>query len=221
MRSDDASDDYWMIVDRMLQSSPRYIRPNGKCVYHMEYWPHQGYQASEANRKIINLKKPVDRKGKSEWYYKGKAIEQFAVDLAYLISDYDNVALVPIPPSQARTDPLYDDRIDQVCNRATDFVRTLFRYMGNARVCPLLEQAVTVPSSHLGTERRDPDQIKAGLTISYDHNLDWVQTLILVDDVLTSGAHFTACRELIEETYPLLAGRIRGAFWARSVNPVA
>ena len=60
-----------------------------------------------ANNLISNVKKPVDRRGRPEYYYKTAAINECAGYLARTLNDnwLRNATLVPIPPSKDRQNP--------------------------------------------------------------------------------------------------------------------
>jgi hypothetical protein len=70
-------------------------------------------RAAAASRSIVN------KRGTAQWKYKERAIgEAAAAFLTALTGDLLNaLTLVPIPPSKAKTDPLYDDRLVQMLAR--------------------------------------------------------------------------------------------------------
>jgi predicted amidophosphoribosyltransferase len=45
---------------------------------------------------------------------------------------------------------------------------------------------------------------------------DQKQNIILVDDVITQGAHFKACKTLLQQEFP--NSKIKGLFIARTVH---
>ncbi|MDT9627916.1 hypothetical protein RTF48_25105, partial [Escherichia coli] len=62
--------------------------------------------------------KHPDRRGTQEWSHKEKAI----ADVGRLIranlnqASLANITIVPAPPSKAKNDPAYDDRIEKVAS---------------------------------------------------------------------------------------------------------
>lgn len=151
-----------------------------QCYFLREYTSGRGYAHSETNRLIHNLKKPPDRRGRPEWRYKELAIQQVArefrdnLDLARL----QRVTLVPMPPSKARGDPLYDDRMLRVL-RAMDVEAQLVAKLR-------IDGTLVIPPP---------------------------ESIAVVDDVLTTGAHFVAAKTLLAAQFPRAA--VRGLFAAR------
>jgi len=184
-----------------------HLDENDECFYFME---HQsgGYTASPSNNKISNFKKPISAKNTSQWRWKEKAISQFIDDLKSIgLNPKDTVVIVPGATSKPRKSRDFDNRIDQVVEGFSE---------GNEmfRVEYLIEAKVTVvPSSHGGS--RDKEDIKS--------NTQWngfkgkvPETIIIVDDVLTTGSHFKAWKEIVQENAPEVK-RIIGFFWALHV----
>ncbi len=104
-----------------------------RCFYMGEYTARGGFAASETNQLILNLKKPMERRHLPDWHYKGRAINTAADDLKRLLgrNGIDALTFVPVPPSKAKADPAYDDRLSQILQRmgavydAEDFGRSL------------------------------------------------------------------------------------------------
>ena len=196
----------WRRVDR-LQAVPYYINPDEDyCYYAREYVARGGWNASEANQLISNFKKTPDRRGTGEWHYKEQAIEQFAQELAQLLPADYNVTHIP---SSKRTDhPDYDSRLEDTLTR-------LSALRSDITFHKPLYMTESMEPYHLsvGTTTRNPDDI-------YD-KLGWnglpneTNHIALIDDLLTSGAHFKACQRLVLEHHPAL--RVFGVFWAKSI----
>jgi hypothetical protein len=77
----------------------------------------KGYAFSAANQLILNFKKSMNTRHTAQWRYKEQAIGDAAAAFrAALNKDWLNTAtLVPLPPSKAKSDALYDDRLDGCC----------------------------------------------------------------------------------------------------------
>jgi len=196
----------WKKLDTS-QDIPFHVTSQDEIFYAREYISEGGYEASEANSLIINFKKDISRKGKPEWYYKEQAIRKFALELGRAVME--NAVLAAIPSSIWELDPKYDSRMDDMLAQAKGFKPSLILEK------PFVANQTTTPSHHGGT--RNPQEI-------YD-NLVWrgfsqpTNLVLLVDDVLTSGAHFRACKRLIQEHHPNV--RVVGVFWAKTVWPDA
>jgi hypothetical protein len=163
------------------------------------------YGAGDANNLISNFKKGVEKKNRpAEWRYKEDAIVTFAKELAIL--DMSNLIVTCVPSSKCKTDPLYDDRLEQTLQKLQGLrPGTVVEYPYRIRA--------TIPAAHLGGGR----DIQ-----SFYQNLVWlgfqsqnVNTIVIVDDVITSGCKFKACKQLILEHHP--DAMVIGLFWGRTV----
>lgn len=198
---------FWKKIERIgLQSFPCRLEDTDICYYAREYIPGGGFGASEANDLVQNFKKPMDRQGRPEWKYKDNAIRRFAADLAQL--DFSGTIVTCVPSSKCKTDPMYDDRMEKT-----------FNYLSQTQQAIVIEYPfalrTTVTAAHLGGAR-DVE--------SFYGQLHWVgfqtapvNNVVLVDDVITTGSHFKACKRLILEHHPNAS--VFGVFWARSVHP--
>lgn len=172
---------------------------------------HGGYSMSEANQKISNLKIPMSCKETGRWYYKQTAIQNFACDLAKFTMGFktlEGLAFVPMPPSKRRDDPDYDDRVFCACLTASTHTKI--------PTFDILEQKTSHKPYHEGNTTRNIEMIQSNLLVAEDAIPDDIYAIILVDDVLTTGAHFVACSNVIESAYPTKI--ICGAFWAKQVT---
>ena len=100
------------------QSRPDHfnLAADDKCLYLFEYTSGKNYAFSTTNGLISNLKK---KRGARGYQYKARAIGEAARAFAAAINPQwlDGATLVPVPPSKAKTDPGYDDRMYQVCRQ--------------------------------------------------------------------------------------------------------
>ena len=199
-------------IDELQRPDHYYLTPGDTCIYLREYTPRQGPSYSETNGLIINFKKPVDRKGKNEYYYKEKAIEKITQELAFSIKTewYQKATLVPIPPSKSRLHAQYDDRMTQV-------LQGIGAYKGiSCDVRELIVQTADMDAVHLHNENRPtPEDIRSIYQI--DENLTTPEPSIigLFDDVITAGAHYRAAKDLLQERFP--GAKILGIFVARRI----
>ena len=181
----------------------QHISRDDVCAYLLEK-ESEGYSASDANNLIYNFKKPVNRKGLPDWRYKDIAINTIS-EMVNNIA-FPNCIIVPAPTSNPRYSANWDSRIDQVVDSIVTEAITVEK---------ILDVNSSVTPAHLGGSR-DIDSIKAQ-TICYElKNTAMVDTIIIVDDVLTTGAHFKAWKELILETYPSIK-KVYGLFFALHV----
>ncbi len=187
----------------IVENPPARLGPDDECYYARDYIARGGYQASEANQLIANLKKHPRFKNTPSWRYKQQAIERFAAELGGVLAA--NLTVAAIPPSKIPSDPEYDSRL-------ADTLTSLSRLRPDLQIMtPFRSRASTTPAHHGGS--REVDEILA--------NLEWLglpescRLLVLIDDVLTTGGHFRACKLLVARHAP--AVRVAGLFWARTV----
>lgn len=183
--------------------------------YARTYTTKKGFEFSHTNQLIINLK--ISPKApSSRIHYKERAIRQFAEEVITLLknhlSDDQLLTLVPMPPSKARSHPDYDDRMEQVANKIGEKIK-------NVMWLPLLYLMESMESYHLKTDLRDVDELYELMQIENLQKLQYQtgSVIAILDDVLTSGAHFTAARQRILEAFPNTD--IIGIFWAKAVSP--
>lgn len=173
-----------------------------------EHISHGSFDASETNHHIWNLKKkpPVPA---NLLKYKREAIQIFAEELAPFIEemDIDDACMTWVPPSKAKNDPKYDDRIERV-------VAIVCEKTGVAPV-EVFENKATREPLHDNDERRNPHAIAANLKWC-DCDLSEFDTIYIVDDVLTTGANFRAVTDKIREKFKDI--NIIGIVWARAIN---
>ncbi len=184
-----------------------WLTQEDECYYGGEYTAGKGFSHSVTNQHILNLKKGVERRHLPDWYYKERAIEEAAANLRASIRPefIAQATFVPIPPSRAADDPLYDDRMTRV-----------LRQLGpDVNVRELVRQTQTTEGAHVALERPSPTELYGIYEID-QAQVDPVPTIIaVVDDVLTAGAHFKAMQRILKETYP--DARVVGFFIARRV----
>lgn len=200
----------WRKIDRLTQGGASCLSPDDLCYFYMDRF-RGGWDRSKANQLISNLKKPLSKKGRSEYYYKGLAITEFAHDLAVRLSKYkgarEQAILIAMPPSQCRDNVDYDDRIAQVVEVASD--------QAGIDWCDPFDMVADEAPSHLGGTR-SPDALMRRIVLNGDTvRLRDKSVFMLVDDVLTSGAHYVACRRILDRAY--LGRRILGLFWAKQL----
>lgn len=196
-------------IDDLTRPDHYFLGPEDKCYYIGEYTSRAGYVCSKTNNIVQNFKKPVDRKGLSEYYYKGTAISEIASTFRALINDkwIKEATLVPIPPSKAKNDPLYDDRLVQLLHKMCQGL--------NADIRELVLQRESLPAAHESSNRHSPDDLLEQYYIDDESAEPTPLVVGLFDDVLTTGAHYTAAKRLLSVRFPDIS--IIGLFYARRV----
>lgn len=199
------------LIDDLLREDHAHLGSDHRCYFMREYTSRQGYAYSETNDLIHNFKKPAERRGRPEWAHKERALQRLAKELRVAISEkfLTSVTLVPMPPSRARNDPLYDDRMTRLLSVMTEGL--------DADVRELLLQPSSTTPAHETEERRDPARIAANLLVNDAAAAPSPRTIAVFDDVLTTGAHFSAASIVLRRAFP--DSRVIGIFIARRVFP--
>jgi predicted amidophosphoribosyltransferase len=151
----------------------------------------------------------VGRRHLPEWKYKEVAINRISELLIETVPSFlknKDTTFVPIPPSKTKCNPEYDDRLIQV----------LFKYKqkySDANLKELLFIKQDVIAVHTSSRKRDVNALFQNLGIDKKACADITKNVVLFDDVITTGAHFKACKRAIEHIPGV--ERVIGIFVAR------
>lgn len=199
------------IDDLTLQHHP-YLEPGDQCFYWGEYRVRTGYGGGPTNQLITNIKKSPLLRDTRQYYYKERDIGKAGQVLgASVRASAQPLTIVPVPPSHIPGHPEYDDRMLNIAR---------IMVQGTASVArELVRQTEGYDPSHAaeGGHRLTPEELMAIYEIpageAEPHN-----TIVVLDDVLTKGAHFRAMKRKILERFP--GKTVVGLFIARSVDDV-
>lgn len=194
-------------VDELALPDHHYLDEQDICYYAGEYTAGEGHAFSDTNQLVHNFKKTVDKRGTAQWQYKERAILQAANIFRAAIKADAKVTFVPIPPSKAKSDPLYDDRmvrlLQAICvDRYTD-------------IRELVVQTRSLAAAHTSNVRPTPDELVANYSLDEALAQPPPKTIFVVDDVLTTGCHFKAMKRVLIKRFP--DAQIIGLFIARRV----
>ena len=200
-----------------MRSQHHALSESDACWFYGDYISGEGYQAGRMNQLILNFKKKPTDSNKAGYEYKAKAISEIQSWFEKLIpksqsGPINDVIFVPIPGSKAKADPDHDDRM----------LRILQCLSPRFVVLDLIETVSSRQANHsVTTGRLNTDELFATLRIvpqmpSFEMppNAD----IVLVDDVLTTGASFSACKRKLVERWPHV--RVVGIFIARTIHRV-
>jgi hypothetical protein len=142
-------------IDDLSRPDHTYLTAADDCYFIGEYTARRGYAFSSTNNLVLNFKKSVQTRNTAQWPYKERAIGQSAAAFRAALNDeWLNVAtLVPIPPSKARADPLYDDRMVRMLRA--------IRAQPPLDVRELVVQTVSTSAVHDQETRPRPAEIEA------------------------------------------------------------
>lgn len=201
-------------IDGMLMgdgTTHSFLHEDDECYFLIEYTSNSDYSFSKANNLISNLKKEPSKKGKAEWRYKVEAMNLCSKAFGEAINRnwLNGAVLVPVPPSKAKTDPEYDDRMKAICEAIpADF---------DVDVRELIVQSASYEAFHVGGHRLKPDELVEIYEIDEDVTNPEPVKIGIVDDVITNGSHYRAMHTVLKERFP--NAHIVGFFVARRVFP--
>jgi hypothetical protein len=194
-------------IDELLRPQHFFIDAEDDCYFLREYTAGGGYEHGETNNIVSNLKKKVDRRGKPEWRYKESAIQRAGQELRTAIGDefLRRCTVVPMPPSLSKANPMYDDRMLRIVNVMTAGLGSDVREL-------VLQSRDMQPSHETGARPRPDDWYKAYYideTVAAPPPVN----VVIIDDVLTAGAHFAGLKRTLLERFPGV--KLFGVFYAR------
>jgi predicted amidophosphoribosyltransferase len=188
------------------------LNADDECFFIYEYTSRKDYSYSATNNLISNLKKKPSLRGEYQYRYKTQAIQKCSADFGGAINKkwLETGTLVPVPPSKARSDPEYDDRVVRICNGIS---RPTPRPLD---VRELVIQRTSLPAAHEG-QRPTVEDLLAVYQIDETKTQPAPTQIAIVDDVLTVGTHFRAMKTILSRRFPGI--RVVGLFIARRVFP--
>jgi hypothetical protein len=196
-------------IDETNRHDHHYLTPEDECYFLYEYTAGAGWQHGTTNQLIHNLKKKKTDRGSQ---YKPGAINQCSRDFSATINEQwlSESVLIPVPPSKIKADPGHDDRISQICRAV--------RKPGAPDVRELIEQIESTEAFHEG-QRLKPHELRANYCFNEAHFNNLPASVGVVDDLLTTGSHYRAVKDMILERAPNC--RVIGFFVARRAIPSA
>ena len=197
-------------IDNLTRPDHYYLTEGDACYFIGEYTAYQGFSYSTTNDLIQNFKKPMDRHGLAEWRHREQAIRQVAKAFRTALDPdaLNRLTLVPIPPSKAKDDPLYNGRMTKMLMAIQPDPALDIR--------ELIIQTESTESVHDLHQRPAPDEIANIYEIDEALTQPAPTSIAIVDDVLTTGAHFRAMHSVLSARFQ--GAHIVGLFIARR-NP--
>lgn len=191
-----------------------HLTASDECYFLFEYTAHKKYDYSATNNLISNLKKKPGSSSPAEMRYKAGAIQRCASYISTAVS-MDNLpdwAIVPVPPSKAKGDPAYDDRLLRVCHLLSGAKRPL-------DIRELVIQSESTVAAHEAEPGQRPsvEELVAIYTIDEAISQPTPKSILIVDDVLTAGTHYRAMHTVLSQRFAGVP--INALFIARRVFP--
>lgn len=196
-------------IDDLTRPDHYYLDQDDSCYFLGEYTARKGFAFSATNNLILNFKKKMDRRHLPEWHYKAVAIRNAAAAFRAALKDdvLGQITFVPIPPSKAKSDHLYDDRLVQM-------LRTI-RANPALDMREIVVQTQSTEPAHDSEARPTPTQLAALYAVDPNLLTPVPGIIAIVDDVLTTGSHYRAVKAVLGQTFPGVA--TIGLFIARRV----
>ena len=172
-------------IDPLTRVDHSHLVDSDECYFLGEYTARAGFAHSATNNLIMNFKKPMDKRGTSQWPHKAAKISLAAQALhsALCGSDLTQITFVPVPPSKSKSDPMYDDRMMQMLRILSDSIKRSNGYSLDIRETVIQDQSFS--AAHDGPR---PTPLELMSRYSIDKNLltPTRPILIICDDVLTT-----------------------------------
>jgi hypothetical protein len=204
------------IIDEAVRDEYYYIEEGDRCFYIWErmsrLWRdngHADYSEYPVNGLISNLQIPAsDRISRPKrFYWKERAIAYAANALGtLLLGPLRGVTFVPIPPSRAASDPEHDQRLLQILQAVRPRL-------------PDIRPLVYLSSEGFDAKQKGlrPAERAEHYSVDEDYADPEPESIVLFDDVLTTGCHFKAMEMVLKDRFPEV--EILGLFLARTVRP--
>ena len=192
-------------IDDLTRGDHWYLRRTDVCHFIGAYTAGKGAAYSAANGLILDLKTPVSRMRRRNPPHKEKAIATAAAALRRALdaSPLERAVFVPVPPSKSRD----DDRLVRMLRAV--------RPEPPLDVRELLVQTRSVEPTHRRSARLRASDIEAMYGIDKALEAPAAGLVVVVDDLLTSGAHFRAAQRVLSRRFPDID--VAGLFLARRV----
>lgn len=192
-------------IDELTRPDHSFLTNEVRCFFMGEYTARAGFSHSPTNNLIQNFKKPMDRRGTAQWRWKDKAVQDAsaALNAAFGNASLAGMTFVPIPPSKVKADPMYDDRM----------VRMLHGVRHGLDIRELVVQRANRAAAHDTEDRPRPETMAAQYMIDETLTAPAPATILVCDDMLTTGCQFMAMRSVLSARFP--QAQIFGVFLAR------
>ena len=196
-------------IDDLTRRDHWYLREGDVCHFIGEYTARKGSAYSATNTLILDFKMSVLNNGLPVWRHKEAAIATAAAVLRQSMhpSVLDQVVFVPMPPSKAKGDAGYDDRLVRMLQ--------MVRPGQPLDARELLVQTRSVEPSHQRSTRPQASDIARRYRIDETLAVPEPGVVAVVDDLLTSGAHFRAAKRVLTRRFADV--EVVGLFLARRV----
>lgn len=202
----------WSKIDKIEIYGFPYLSADDICYYLVERL-RGSWEMGFANSLVSNFQKDVGRyhDNPDVMAYKSQAIERFARSISSVIARRPRrcpIVIVPMVTSKPKSHPWFDDRLQRVAHWVAD------HRSGEVVVDDVLDVKEEMMQAKAGGVR-DPCILGSNIVVVAPRYPE-AETVLLVDDVITTGGHFAACKAIACSLYP--AAKVVGLFLARQKN---
>lgn len=209
------------ISQDIIRAEYCHLEEESCCYYFGEYMAREG-DSNEVNQFIYNYKKLPSHKVKHPLAYRykkeaiGRTTRALVDCLSQSLDPGIRTILVPIPGSKDKKHPEYDDRNSLTLKRTTSELEKLgFEIETQEAIINTKSRT----ASHSTCNRPSLEELQTTLVLAEDLVYASEEETILVvlfDDVLTRGSHFTTSCNLIKQWLP--SAEVAGVFIARTIH---
>ena len=197
-------------IDAVAMLEHRALRwKDDTCFYLLEFFSGRRYGFDPDNDLVKNMKRRIDRCGEAALMQKEWACSDIADLLRPAFAslfDFTTTTFVPVPPSQTRPSPNYDDRVVRLLRGAC---------ATSADIRELIVCREEVEPVHFSPERPSAGKLVENFVLGDIGGEPVRERIVVFDDIITSGNHFVACKRFLLGHFP---GReVVGVFVARRV----
>jgi len=179
--------------DDETRSLHSFLRAEDDCYFFIECTARKGYSYSKANGFMTNLKKKPSVKETYQWKHKLTAIRDAAETLSEELPQkwLKKSTFVPIPPSKSKKHADYDDRMSKVLAK-----------IGKVDVRELVYQLKSMDATHTLKKRHKISDLVTNYKIDEELTDPEPTHIVIVDDMVTAGAHYRAMRRVLRKRFP-------------------
>jgi hypothetical protein len=187
-------------IEGLMLADHAFLDTSDECYFLWEYYPNSA--DNPATRLIRDFKLTPGVKTR----HKAAAMHLAAAALSAVIPEAwrTQAMFVPLPPSKSPSHSDYDGRLLKLLSWVQP---------GLTNVREILQARTDSPACQKGVS---PLERTANLTVTCENRSPRPDTIILVDDVVTTGAHFKAAVIVLRRTYQ--TQKIIGLFLARTAR---
>jgi len=195
-------------IDELIRRDHYFLGEQDACCFFIEYSARNGHVFGEANQLVCDLLRPESQGAAGPDVRKQRAVRRLAQAFkgAFDPARLPAVTFVPIPATRPPSPRPADDRM----------LRILRCVAEGLDIRDLVELADTGRSGEFAGIRTGPDVLYANMRVAQARLDPAPAMIILVGDVLTTGASFVAARKRLQQALPYVP--VLGLFAARKLR---